>query len=342
MNSFNTIFSDFFILSSPVVSQFQLLHTKYSTHVSTMHTMACDGHRECVNVHAMVKCQAQALRLLELPSGLGLYSLALVLFIILSVVMRITGFSSFLMFVSLHLAARVPRQLNSSTGYPRVPYACQPSLVQRPRAARMQQGLPVRLGHMVDHYLDVVLGLAPPEESVSVEVLDATLRALGLRLPEQSCVVEEIRPDHCRSKGADSSDMAWWDTSSEAESEGMSSEAVTDDESASGSRHLHNPPCAPDHFMGGWGYSRSEQEQLALAPPVSSADPCGLVSIESAMLRSDPPTSLGGQTQVQFQVSRISRLQSRVRRSRRWNTFAATAQRGELCLKPQVIDSLHR
>ena len=152
---------------------------------------------------------------------------------------------------------------------------------------------------------------------MSVEVLDATLRALGIRLPEQSCVVEETRPSHRRSKGAESCNMAWWDTSSEAESEGMSSEAVTDDESASGSRRQRNHLCAPDHFMGGWGYFRSEQEQLASAPPVASADPCTLVSIESAMLKSDPPTSLGRQTQVQSQVSRISRLQSQVHRSRR-------------------------
>ena len=79
MNSFNTSLSDFVILSSPVGSQFQLLHSTFSTHVSTMHTMACDSHYERVNLCAMVKCQAQALRLLQLPSGLELYSLDLVL-----------------------------------------------------------------------------------------------------------------------------------------------------------------------------------------------------------------------------------------------------------------------
>ena len=89
LNSFNTNFSDFFILSSPVVCQFPLLHSKYSTDVTT-----CDGHCQRGNLYAMVKCQAEALRLLELPSGLGPYSLALVLVIRSSVVMRITAFSS--------------------------------------------------------------------------------------------------------------------------------------------------------------------------------------------------------------------------------------------------------
>ena len=237
-------------------------------------------------------------------------------------------------FVSLPLAAGVPSQVNSSTGYPRVPYASEPSLVQRPQVAGIQQQLPVSLGDMVDNCLDVALGLGPPQESVSVEVLDATLRALGFRLPEQSCVVEEIRPPNRRSKGADSSDMARWDTSSEAESERMSSEAVTDDESASGSHRHHNLFCAPDRFMGGWGYSRSEQEQCASAPSVSSVDPRTLASIESPMLKSEPRTCFGRQTQVESRVSRVSRLQSRVRPGMRWNTFAATAQRGELCLKP--------
>ena len=78
------------------------------------------------------------------------------------------------MLVSLHLAARVPSQVNSSTGYPQVPYACPPSLVQQPRAAAIQQRLPVHLRHMVDDCLDVVLRVAPTEESVSVEVLDDT------------------------------------------------------------------------------------------------------------------------------------------------------------------------
>ena len=103
-------FTDFSILSSPVVSPFQLLHSKYSTHDSTMHTMACDAHRECVTPYARVKCQAQDLRLLELPSRFGLCSLALVLGISSSVVIRITRFSSLLVLVSLHLPARVPSQ----------------------------------------------------------------------------------------------------------------------------------------------------------------------------------------------------------------------------------------
>ena len=159
-----------------------------------MHTMVCDGHSERVNLYAMVKFQAQALRLLELPSGRWLYGLALVLGIGSSVVMRITQFTSLFMLVSLHLAARVPSQVNSGTGYPLVPYGCQSSLVQRPRAAGIQQGLAIRLGHMVHESLEVTLGVWPPEESGSFGLLETTLRALGIRLPEQSRVVQEITP----------------------------------------------------------------------------------------------------------------------------------------------------
>ena len=71
----------------------------------------------------------------------------------------------------------------------------------------------------VDHSLDVVLGQANPADEATVEVLDATLLALGLRYPEQCREVNnELGQLSGRNHGKNSDDTAWWETNSEADS----------------------------------------------------------------------------------------------------------------------------
>ena len=90
---------------------------------------------------------------------------------------------------------------------------------------------------MEDHSLDVVLGQANLADEATVEVLDATLLALGLGYLEQCREVNnELGQLSGRNHRKDSDDTAWWETNSEADSEGMSSEAVTDDECAGNSK----------------------------------------------------------------------------------------------------------
>ena len=209
-----------------------------------------------------------------------------------------------------------------------------PSLFLGLRATGIPRELPVRLEHMVDHSLDIVLGQANPADETTVEVLDATLLALGLRYPEQCREVNnELGQLSGRNHRKDSDDTAWWETNSEADSEGMSSEAVTDDECVGNSTNRYKPPCAPDHFMGGWGYSRAEQANLASSPPVAVTDPSSLMSIVADILKSSSPAK-----PVQCgATSSVKRLQAKVRHKPKWHAFASVARRGDLCLRPNVV-----
>ena len=129
----------------------------------------------------------------------------------------------------------------------------------------MPRGLPVRLGHMVDNSLDSVPGQANTADEATVEVSDAALLALGPGYPEQCREVNnELGQLSCRNHGKDSDDAAWWEYKSKADSEGMSSEAVTDDECVGSSTNRYKPPCAGDTFMRWSGYSRAERQNLPL------------------------------------------------------------------------------
>ena len=209
-----------------------------------------------------------------------------------------------------------------------------PSLFLGLRATGIPGGLPVCLEHMVDHSLDVVLGQSNPADKSTVEVLDATLLALGLRYPEQCREVNNgLGQLSGRNHRKDSDDTAGWETNSEADSEGMSSEAVTDDECVGNSTNRYKPPCAPDYFMGGGGYSCVEQANLASSPPVAVTDRSSLMSMEADILKSFSPAK-----PVQFgATSSVKRLQAKVRHKPKWHAFASVARRGDLCLRPEVV-----
>ena len=202
------------------------------------------------------------------------------------------------------------------------------------RATGFPRGLPVHLKHLVDHSLDVVLGQVNQADEATVEVLDATLLAFGPRYPEQC---REVNNELGQPSGwdyrKDSRDTALWETNSEAEKEGMSSEAPTDDECAGNSKNCYKPPCAPDNLIGGWGYSRAEQANLASSPPVAVADPSSLMSIEADTVKSSSPAK-----PVQCgATSSVKRLQTKVRHKPKWHAFASVARRGDFCLRPNVV-----
>ena len=113
----------------------------------------------------------------------------------------------------------------------------------------------MRLEHMVDHNLDVVLGQANPADEAKVEVLDATLLVLGLRYLEQCYEVNnKLGQLSGRNQRRDADDTFWGEANSEVDSEGMSSEAVTDDECVGNCTNRYKLPFAPDHFMARCSY----------------------------------------------------------------------------------------
>ena len=113
----------------------------------------------------------------------------------------------------------------------------------------------------------------------------------------------------------------------------MSFEVVTDDECVSNSTNSYKPPCAPDHFMGGRGYSGAEHANLASSPPVGVTDPSSLMSIEADILK---PSSAAKPVQCGATLS-LKRLQAKMHHKPKWHAFASVARRGDLCLRPNVV-----